>query len=660
MIEAALRDLESRYGVTAADGLQVVTAATLPRRPFDPGWGLLIVPATGASGAATRPRASAPMPPGAPAHVAPAGGAFEPAVLPGRHARAADPFAILSALYPADHLVVGLAGPPETTTIGALSDAALREASHAWYVPPLVGETNLASPHGLPWLAARLRAPDGCPWDREQTHLTLRKHLLEEAYEVYDALESGPTPALADELGDLLLQVVLHAEHAAEAGVFDMTDVYRSIMAKIVRRHPHVFGEVQARTVGDVLRNWEAIKAGERADRPQPMSPIRTPMREPVCPPPLPASRARCRRSPTPRRSRSGRRPWVTTGQTWRVSSTSSRRRPWSCWRPTGEAARREEFGDLLLVIVNLGRKLGVDAEAALRSANAKFAGRFARVERLADESPVERHDLRRARCPLGSRQARGSRRTGDQRMTIGSARFREDGRTPAQLRPATIETDVQKWAEGSCLIKVGGTHVLCSATIEERIPPHLRGKGSGWVTAEYAMLPRATSERTQRESVKGRLGGRTHEIQRLIGRSLRGVVDTAKLGERTVTIDCDVLQADGGTRTASITGGYVALVLALRTSGPGAGRGRPGGGGQRRPRRRRRIARPRLLGGLARRGRLQRRGHRRRHLRRGAGHGRGQALRPSRPWTGCWAWPTTACASCSTLQASTLARADA
>jgi ribonuclease PH len=152
--------------------------------------------------------------------------------------------------------------------------------------------------------------------------------------------------------------------------------------------------------------------------------------------------------------------------------------------------------------------------------------------------------------------------------MTIGSARFREDGRTPAQLRPATIETGAQKWAEGSCLIKVGGTHVLCAASLEDRIPPHLRGKGLGWVTAEYAMLPRATSERTQRESVKGRLGGRTHEIQRLIGRSLRGVVDTAKLGERTVTVDCDVLNADGGTRTASITGGYVALVLALRSRG--------------------------------------------------------------------------------------------
>jgi ribonuclease PH len=126
----------------------------------------------------------------------------------------------------------------------------------------------------------------------------------------------------------------------------------------------------------------------------------------------------------------------------------------------------------------------------------------------------------------------------------------------------------VQKWAEGSCRIRVGDTEVLCAATIQDRVPPHLRGKGTGWVTAEYSMLPRATAERTERESARGRIGGRTHEIQRLIGRSLRGVVDLARLGERTVTVDCDVIQADGGTRTASITGGYVALGAALITYG--------------------------------------------------------------------------------------------
>jgi ribonuclease PH len=114
----------------------------------------------------------------------------------------------------------------------------------------------------------------------------------------------------------------------------------------------------------------------------------------------------------------------------------------------------------------------------------------------------------------------------------------------------------------------MGDTEVLCAATVVDRVPPHLRGKGTGWVTAEYSMLPRATAERTDRESAKGRIGGRTHEIQRLIGRSLRGVVDLTRLGERSITVDCDVLQADGGTRTASITGGYVALAAALITYG--------------------------------------------------------------------------------------------
>jgi ribonuclease PH len=154
--------------------------------------------------------------------------------------------------------------------------------------------------------------------------------------------------------------------------------------------------------------------------------------------------------------------------------------------------------------------------------------------------------------------------------MTIGNrpTTVRADGRGPTDLRPISFELGVQKWAEGSCRVRFGDTEVLCAATIVDRVPPHLRGKGTGWVTAEYSMLPRATAERTDRESVKGKIGGRTHEIQRLIGRSLRGVVDLTRLGERTITVDCDVLQADGGTRTASITGGYVALAAALITYG--------------------------------------------------------------------------------------------
>jgi ribonuclease PH len=150
------------------------------------------------------------------------------------------------------------------------------------------------------------------------------------------------------------------------------------------------------------------------------------------------------------------------------------------------------------------------------------------------------------------------------------SALKRADGRVPNPLRPVKIVPDYLKFAEGSVLIRVGDTRVICAATIEDRVPGWLRGKGRGWVTAEYSMLPRAGSERSQREASRGSIGGRTHEIQRLIGRSLRGVIDMQRLGERTITLDCDVIQADGGTRTASITGAYVALARALNRFGMG------------------------------------------------------------------------------------------
>ncbi len=141
----------------------------------------------------------------------------------------------------------------------------------------------------------------------------------------------------------------------------------------------------------------------------------------------------------------------------------------------------------------------------------------------------------------------------------------RTDGRRPGELRSVRITPDWLPYAEGSALIEMGETRVVCAASLEERVPPFLRGQGRGWVTAEYAMLPRATHQRTAREARRNGPSGRTHEIQRLIGRSLRAITDTALLGERTLTIDCDVLQADGGTRTASITGAYVALAIACR-----------------------------------------------------------------------------------------------
>ena len=142
---------------------------------------------------------------------------------------------------------------------------------------------------------------------------------------------------------------------------------------------------------------------------------------------------------------------------------------------------------------------------------------------------------------------------------------MRPSGRSPDQLRPISLETGFSAYAEGSCLARFGGTHVLCTASLDEGVPGFLRGKGSGWVTAEYGMLPRSTHTRSSREAARGKQTGRTQEIQRLIGRSLRAVTNMKGFGERQIVIDCDVIQADGGTRTASITGGYVALYLCFK-----------------------------------------------------------------------------------------------
>src|SRR5579885_2652943 len=161
----------------------------------------------------------------------------------------------------------------------------------------------------------------------------------------------------------------------------------------------------------------------------------------------------------------------------------------------------------------------------------------------------------RPARLAIECAQIRQQRATG----------MRPSGRTPDAMRQISLEPGAAKYAEGSCLARFGDTHVLCTATVEERVPPFLRNTGRGWVTAEYGMLPRSTHTRTEREAARGRQSGRTQEIQRLIGRSLRAVTDLAALGERQIRLDCDIIEADGGTRTAAITGSYVALYQALR-----------------------------------------------------------------------------------------------
>src|SRR4029079_4354176 len=238
------------------------------------------------------------------------------------------------------------------------------------YLAPVAPETALAGPWAMPWISARLRQPDGCPWDREQTHRSLRKHLLEEAYEVYDALEAGATPGLAGELGDLWLHIVLHAQLAAEEGVFDLTDVQAAIASKIVRRHPHVFGDADAQTASEFNGQWERIKADERAAAAgsaedgqdgQPggrtvdgaLDGISSSM------PALAASQEMQERA-------------ANLGYDWptidgvldKVVEEAAQLR-----EASSAAETAEEFGDLLFVLVNVARRRGIEAEAAVRAA---------------------------------------------------------------------------------------------------------------------------------------------------------------------------------------------------------------------------------------------------------------------------------------------------
>ena len=369
VLDRLVGEARARWGLDLADGLQVVAAERLVGTPIEPSRPVLIVPL-----ARLLEGSDAPSP----------AGSASP--LPGRHGpdgRA--PLDVLARLYPADH-PVGRSGA-DGATLGELATADL---AAPLYLPPVAAELAAASPWSMPYIADRLRQPDGCPWDREQTHDSLRKHLLEETYEVYDALEHGATPALAEELGDLLLQVVLHAQLAAEAGVFDLTDVQASIARKIVRRHPHVFGDAVAETAADVLRQWERIKAIERADvadgesaeaRVAPAGAL-----DGISPsmPALAASQEMQERA-------------AALGYDWPdISGVLDKvaEELGELARAEGDADRREEFGDLLLVIANVGRKLGIETEGALRAANEKFRGRFRRIERMVAERGVAIRDL--------------------------------------------------------------------------------------------------------------------------------------------------------------------------------------------------------------------------------------------------------------------------
>ena len=368
MLDALVAEARLRWGLDLADGLQVLASESLVRSPLEPARPALIVPAVVLRiDAGAAPAAAAP-------DLAP--------ILPGRHGHGADPIALLQRLYPADH-PVGRFGATEGPTVGELTADVL---TAPLYLGPVAREAAVASPWAMPWISHRLRLPDGCPWDREQTHETLRNHLLEEAYEVYDALADGATSALAEELGDLLLQVVLHAQLAAEAGVFDLTDVNAAIAAKIVRRHPHVFGDAEVRTSGDVNRQWERIKADERrADGEDGTST------------PKGALDGVSRSLPALAASQEMQERAANIGYEWpsvegvldKVHEELAELRA-----AATPAEQTEEYGDLLFVLVNVARWQGIEAEAALRFANDKFRRRFASVERQARDREVALKDL--------------------------------------------------------------------------------------------------------------------------------------------------------------------------------------------------------------------------------------------------------------------------
>jgi len=365
VLDALVAEARLRWGFEPADGLQVVAVERLLASPIEASRPLLLVPL-----AVLR---------------AGAGSGSDPEPLPGRAGPgSSDPLRLIRRLYPADH-PVGRFGAEDGTTVGSLTPESLQAPL---YFGPLAPELALAGPWAMPWISARLRRPDGCPWDQEQTHESLRKHLLEEAYEVYDALESGATPELAGELGDLWLQVVLHAQLAAEAGVFDLADVQAAIASKIVRRHPHVFGDAEARTASDVNRQWERIKADERAAAADETG---------TDAPPKSALDGISSSMPALAASQEMQERAANLGYDWptidgvldKVAEEADELR-----RAAGAAEGAEELGDLLLVLVNVARRRGIEAEAALRGANQKFRRRFASVERAAAAQGVALRDL--------------------------------------------------------------------------------------------------------------------------------------------------------------------------------------------------------------------------------------------------------------------------
>lgn len=340
-------ELLASAGLDPGEGVQIVAAHRLTAIAFDPSVPLIVLASDSGAAAAT---------------------------LPGRHARSGA-HDVLAALYPAGHEVRQL---PEGTThrLDEIDDAQLGERS--WSIRALDPLENLASPHGMAAISARLRAPNGCPWDRKQTHRSLRPFLLEEAYETVDAIEHGSPDDLAEELGDVLLQVILHAQFAAEEGVFDLTDVYRSITSKIVRRHPHVFGTLEVDGVEQVLANWETIKADERAERGKAHEGAFGGVARAL--PALAGSRE------IQERASALGWDWDAIAGVWeKVHEEIEELR-----QAASDGERLHEIGDVLFALVNLSRWMKLDPEEALREANHRWLTRYRGVEELAADRGLD------------------------------------------------------------------------------------------------------------------------------------------------------------------------------------------------------------------------------------------------------------------------------
>jgi tetrapyrrole methylase family protein / MazG family protein len=319
-----------------------------------------------------------------------------PALLVQLYSRAVASDVKLSLLerYPAEHPVTlvraaGVAGAERVWT------RPLHELDHhddldhltSAYLPPLAPHQDLRGPDGLHWVATRLLGPDGCPWDRKQTHQSLRGGLLEEVYEVLEALDAGDMGAMAEELGDLLLQVVVHSEMARQAGEFSLGDVQEAIAAKLIRRHPHVFGDLAVSGSAEVLANWEAIKAQELAEKGRARSGTLDGI-----PTALPAL-AQAQKIGG-KAARAGF-DWPEVESLWAKLHEEIDELRAETGAATPSAARiADEYGDLLYVAANLGRRLGIDAESALRQASAKFRRRFAHVEQLAQAQDLRQLSL--------------------------------------------------------------------------------------------------------------------------------------------------------------------------------------------------------------------------------------------------------------------------